>query len=251
MTVFEADTIYHRAIWALDAKHERRNEQYWLMLQRRGVARMEAVDGIDPSMLAGEIDSFVDNCARMVGAHESDRQRPDWQKARDYLLCVVARCLKAAKVRLPTSPPVGWKERFFNFFRKSALASPLSPQEAAFMVEVCSVLHYYSPSNEDFHADLGIGYILWQAMRAELKQGITLANLSDDSHHELRQLGDAIRNVIAALEHGDHTRLPRYEKSALDLSEEQHRQRLWEGVVTELTWILRDNGKGMSARMLA
>ncbi len=251
MTVFEADQLYHRAIWALDAKHEQRATQYWLMLQRRGVARMEAVEGIDPTMLAAEIDSFVDNCQRAVGGHESDRQRPDWEKQRDYLLGITTRCLRAAKVRLPSSAPVGWKERFFNLFRKSALASPLSPQEAAFLTEVCAVLHYYSPTGEDFHADLGIGYFLWQGLRAELKQGITLANISDDTHPVVIALGNDLKNIIAALEHGDHTRLPRYEKSAMALSDEQHRQLLWEGVVTELNWILRDNGRGMSAKLLA
>lgn len=251
MTVFEADSLYHRAIWALDAKHEQCAAQAWLRMQRNGVARMEAVDGVNPSMLSDEINSFVDNCQRVVGAHESDRHRPDWEKQRDYLLGVVVRCLRATKVKVPTIPPPGLLERFFNRFRRSVSSTELSPVEAAYLVELCWVLHYYQPEREAYTSNLGIGYFTWQGLRAEMKEGITLAMISEDSHPAVIALGNSIRNVIAALEHGDHARLPHYEKSLLALSEEQHRQRLWEGVCTELTWILRENGKNMAARMLA
>lgn len=251
MNIYESDPVYHRAIWALDSKRDHRNTQLWLMVQRRGVSRMSAVDGIDTAIVRSEYDSFVDNCERILGQHETDRHRPDWQKQRDYLLGVVTRCLKAAKVKPPKSIPVGWKERFFNLFRRNVLAHRIDPVEAAYLVELCSVLHYYSPSGEEFTSDLGVGYFAWQGLRAELKQGITLALLSEDTHQTVRGIGDAMKNVIAALEHGDHTRLPRYEKSSLHLSEEQHRKQLWEGVVTELGWILRDNGKVMTAGLFS
>ena len=46
--------------------------------------------------------------------------------------------------------------------------------------------------------------------------------------------------LLTAHEGGNPEGLPRYEKSALNLSEEQHRTRLGEAVLNELRWIVKD-----------
>jgi hypothetical protein len=127
--------------------------------------------------------------------------------------------------------------------RRSALASTLTPQEAAYLAEICATLHYYQPSAEQFHADLGIGAYLWQALRAELKMGITLANLSGQETRKVAEVVEVMRNILEAMEHGRHDLLKHYEKSPMNLSEEQYQQKLWEGVVEEMKHLLRNSGR--------
>ncbi len=249
----QAEYVYHRVIWALDSLpgNEPRVRQYWLMMQWHHCARLSALDGGDPEFFSKEVGSLIKNAEQAIKESELDKGRSDSEKQRHFLLEVVKRCLRAMQLKVPQSPPIGIAQRFFKLFRTTQATTTLTPQEAAYVAELTTALRYYSPSAEDFHADLGIAYYLWQGLRSELKAGITHAAIANDAGGEVRQVADAIKRVIEAIEHGDETKLVHYEKSALHLSEEQHRARLREAVVTDLGWILRDNGKGVSARLLA
>ncbi len=250
-TIQDATEQYHRAIWALDsAGWSRRADQYWLMQRWQHCAKLANWQGSDPEFYSSEVDRLIEVADECIRACEHDHDRPQWQKQRDYLLGVVKRCLFAANTRVPPHVPRSFLQRLWEVF-KNARPDGLSAAEASFLADLAAKLHYYSPSQEDFHADLGVGYYLWQGLRAELKQAITLANLSGDDHADVRDIADRIRTVIRALEHGDTEQLGHYDRSALHLSDEQHRAKLWEGVVTELAWILRDYERRASLRVVA
>lgn len=241
---------YHRAIWALDAAGDR-VEQYWLMMRWNHVSRMLALEGGDADAIAAEVRALIQVSEAAITQHEKDSGRSRLQKQRDYLLGVVARCLRSLRLRLPKSEPPGWRERFMRLFKRSALATTLTPQEAAYLSELVATLHYYSPAAESFHADLGVGYYAWQAVRAELKMGITMANLRGDETRKVMEVADTMRNILEAMEHGRHDLLKHYEKSALGLSEEQYQLKLGEGVVDEMTHLLRNAGRVDNSRLLA
>lgn len=246
----QATELYHRAVWALDAANAR-VEQYWLMKRWEHVTRMLALEDGDADAIASEVRMLVNVSEAAISKHESDQGRSLPQKQRDYLLGVVARCTRAARLKFPTSAPDGWKDRFFRLFRRSSLASALTPQQASYLADIVLTLHYYSPDAESFHADLGVGYYLWQGLRAELKMGLTLAHLSGEEPRKVTEVAEVMRNILEAMEHGKHELLVHYEKSALQLSDEQYQQRLWEGVVSEMTHLLRNSGRADMQRYLA
>lgn len=206
---------YHLAIWALDAIGKPAHvDNLQLQLNWHWLAHFMGIDGIPEERKQKAMTEFVDKCDRIIAQHEADRHRSWSDKQRDYLLDVVARAVWATK-------------------RAD-----------------CSRLLYWSPDREDFHApELGTSYYLWQGVRAELKAGITLACIDPAvDPHALLVLSDRIKAVIWAMEHGRHEALPKYERSELHLSEEQYKKKLWEGVVQELRWILRDEKRAEAAQ---
>jgi hypothetical protein len=245
MNIQHASKQYYRAIWALDsAGFTQRVNQHWLMKRWDHCARISAMHGNDPDLFGGEIQGLIDESERCIKVCEKDHDRPEWEKQRDYLIGVVKRCIVAANTQQPPEAPRSFLQRMFAYFKKDTqLTGGMSNQELSFMTDLAGKLHYYMPFKEDFNADLGVGYFLWQGLRAELKQGITLANIAETAHPDVVVTANRMRDVIRALEHGETDGLEHYEKSKLNLSEEQHRKRLWEGVVTELEWIVKNNGK--------
>lgn len=252
-----ASKLYHRAIWALDSRgYDGRNEQYWLMQRWQHCSRLSAIDGGDPEFFSGEVEALIQQSERAIKAAELDHNCKDWERQRNYLGSIINRCLLAANVQHPPklthSKLKKVRDVFYSVFSATTpTARLLSAQEKMFIADLCAKLHYYNPGAEDFHADLGFGYYIWQGIRAELKMGITLANISPETHADVIELADGMRIVIGALEFGDHTRLHYYDRSQLNLSEEQHRKQLWEGVVNELKWLMREHVGGMKARLLA
>jgi hypothetical protein len=249
-TITDATDVFHRAIWALDsAGWERRADQGWLKLRWGHCARLANLQGGDPAFYSGEVARLIEVSEQCIKACEKDHHRSRWEMQRDFLLGVVRRCLFAANTKVPPRVPRNFLQKLWDKFR-AGRPDGMTPEEVSFLADLCAKLHFFSPAAEDFHTDLGVAYYLWQGLRAELKEGITLANLSGPGDNPtVTDIADRIRGVIRALEHGDTDALPRYDRSELHLSEEQHRQKLWEAVVVELSWILRDfEGK---ARLLA
>ncbi len=201
---------YHRAIWALDTDDSRDSlvANLTLQLNWHWLAHYLEVEGIPGEHKAKAMTEFIERCDRLIGKYEKNPHRSKVEKQTDFLLSVVARTV--------------WATRKNDVSR----------------------LHFYRPDREDFHApELGTGYWLWQGTRAELKAGITLAGIDpENAPHKLLVIADRMRAVVHAMEHGTHESLPKYEKNALrlHLSEEQYKKKLWEGVVQELRWILRD-----------
>lgn len=250
MSLRQAEEVYHRAIWALDAAGDR-VQQYWLMMRWNHVARVMAVPDIDPTFVAGEVRALQDASKASIHRYGRDSDRSLDNQQRDYLIGIASRCLKALRLRMPKTEPIGWKEKFFRLFKRSALASEITPQEAAYLTQLCETLHYYSPVNESFHADLGIGYYLWQGIRAEMKMGITLARLDGNENSKVTEVAIGLRNILEAMEHSKPELLRHYKKSILVQSDEQYQAALGIAVVEEFSHLLRESGKGDVGRFLA
>ncbi len=240
-TIKDATETYYRAMWALDsAGFNRRADAIWLKMRWGHCMRLANLQGCDPGFYSSEVLRLIEVADQCIRVCEKDHQRTRWEMQRDFLLGVVKRCLFAANTKVPPRVPQSFMAQIFARFRASR-PDGLTPQEVSFMADLAAKLHWYHPEAEDFHADLGVGYFLWAGLRSELKEGITLADLSgDEDHRDVRDIADRMRNVIRALEHGETDGLEHYDKSRLHLSEEQHRAKLWEGVCVELQYILRD-----------
>lgn len=201
---------YHRAVWALDSDETQDSHIQCLHLQLNWhwLAHFLSVEGADEGNKARALTEFIERCDRAIGKFEKNPHRTKSEMQRDFLLDVVGRVVWAT--------------------RKNAVHR----------------LRFYRPDREDFHVpDLGTGYWLWQGTRAELKAGVTLAGIDPErTPHNVLVIADRARAVIHAMETGNHESLPKYEHNpmGLNLSQEQYKKLLWEGVVHELRWILRD-----------
>lgn len=241
---------YYRAIWALDSIGlDGKINQHSLRLRWQHLALLSSVPDIDQGLLSSEVRNLVSVSEAAISKFEKCDSRSKAQ--RDYLLGVVYRCLKANRLKQPKVAPPGTMEKFFRLFRKSALATELTREEIAYLNELCSILHYYSPSTENFHADLGIGYYLWQGIRTELKEGITLAYLDGNESKKVSDVAESIRSIIAALEHNEPERLRHYQKSQLHLSDMEYGKLLSEAIIKEMQTILTEAGRQDFSKFLA
>lgn len=240
-TIKDATDTYYRAMWALDsAGFNRRADAMWLKMRWNHCARIANLQSGDPGFYSAEVLRLIENAEQCIRACEKDHQRQRWEMQRDFLLGVVKRCLFAANTKVPPNVPRGFLARMFNAF-KTQRPDGMSPQEVSFMATLAGKLHWYAPQSEDFHADLGVGYFLWAALRSELKEGLTLCDLHGDAdHRDVKDIATRMRNIIRALEHGETDGLDHFDKSKLHLSDEQHREQLWAAVVIELQFVLHD-----------
>ena len=105
-----------------------------------------------------------------------------------------------------------------------------------------SHLHYYDAVKEIFDVDMKhevfqCGYRLWQSIRTEIKEALSLTLVnSRPLHPEVEELHAAMRRVVTALETADVSGLLYYNpnKSALHLSKEEEGRILWEAVREEI-----------------
>ncbi len=202
---------YHCAIYAIDTLGPKANgdrayiRAAWQAMQV--LCAMKNEDG-DPKHEA-ECDRIIANmgdlCAQAL-RHERDSNRPLWQKQRDFLIGTMRRVRRATTLDDP------------------------------------SHLHYYDAVKEIFDADMKhekfqVGYRMWQAIRAEIKDAISLTLFgSQTPHAAVQELHAALRRVVTALEFADVSGLSHYEvnKSPLHLSAEEEGRVLWEAVRTEI-----------------
>jgi len=194
---------YHRAIWAIDtlgpvAGGDRRAlDELW----RNAAHVAENASGADGGAIAADIIATLnDQCERVITEVEKDRERPTWQKQRDFLV---------------------------GSLRRVRRTSALNDVEH---------LHFYRKSDQIFsvdmkHPDFRVGYDLWQGLVAETKAAITYALYDNNPcHPRVQYLLTECRKLIWALEAGDVSKLDMYTHSPLHLSKEEHGRVLWEAV---------------------
>ncbi len=201
---------YHRAIWAIDLLGANAASDRWDLRNAWGqlhmACGMKNEDG-DPRHEA-EVDRLLENMSELVDRtliNEKDRNRADWEKQRDFLLGSLRRVRRATTLN-----------------------------------EV-DHLHFFS-GREIFdanlrHPEFQIGYRLWQGIRTELKEALSLTLYGDKPpHNTVRELHEAIRRIVYAMEYADVSKLNHYsaQKSPLHLSKEQEGRVLWDAVRTEI-----------------
>lgn len=202
---------YHTAIYAIDTLGPKANgdraymRAAWQALQVACAMKNEDGDAAHEAELDRLIANMNDLCAQAI-RHETDSNRTFWQKQRDFLIGTMRRVRRATTLDDP------------------------------------SHLHYYDAVREIFDADMKhekfqVGYRLWQALRTEIKDAISLTLVGNaPPHPSVLELHAALRRVITALELADITGLSHYavEESPLHLSPEQEGRVLWEAVRTEI-----------------
>lgn len=150
------------------------------------------------------ISSMGESIDAFLSKHEKDRNRQDWEKQRDFLV---------------------------GTMRRVRRATTLDDTEH---------LHFYSGA-EIFdakmqHAKFQVGYRLWQGIRTEMKEALSLTLFIQPPHPVVQELHAAIRRIVTALEQADVSGLSYYDpnKSPLHLSPEQQGRMLWEAVREEI-----------------
>lgn len=202
---------YHTAIYALDLlgpqafgdrQYMRAAWQALLVLLAMKNESNDAQHEAECDRLTANMNDLCDQALR----HEKDRNRTLWQKQRDFLLGTMRRIRRATTLDDP------------------------------------SHLHYFDAVREIFDADLRhekfqVGYRLWQAIRTEIKDAISLTLIgSGPVHPTVQELHAALRRVVTALEFADVSGLSHYDpnKSPLHLSAEEEGRMLWEAVRHEI-----------------
>jgi hypothetical protein len=201
---------YHRAIWAIDlmgpnAKGERWElRQMWSRLQLACAMRNDDNDAKHEAEVDRMLDAMNAEVDRVL-VSEKDRNRLDWQKQRDFLLGSLRRVRRATTLN---------DTQHLHFFSGAEI----------FDVDMR-------------HQEFQIGYKLWQGVRTELKEAMSLTLYSTKPlHPAVRELHEAIRRIVYALEYADVTKLSHYNvnKSPLHLSKEQEGRVLFEAVREEI-----------------
>lgn len=199
---------YHRAVYAIDllgqqgAAHRWALRQSWSMLC---LAMAQDSNGpeheADLDRMLGEFERSVDVIIR---DHEKDRNRAEWEKMRDFLVGSLRRVRRATTL------------------------------------DDTDHLHFFT-GREIFDAQMQhprfqCGYRLWQGIRTELKEALSLTLHMQPVHPAVAEIHAAIRRIVTALESASVAGLNHYDPthSALHLSEEQQGRILWEAVRTEI-----------------
>lgn len=200
---------YHCAIYAIDTLGPKANgDRAYIRAAWQAMLVLFAMKNEDGNVQhEAECDRIMANmndlCAQAL-RHERDSNRTLWQKQRDFLIGTMRRVRRATTLDDP------------------------------------SHLHYYDAVKEIFDADLKhekfqVGYRLWQSIRTEIKDAITLTLIGDaPPHPAVQELHTALRRVIAALEFADVSGLETYDITKTDTSKEQEGRVLWEAVRTEI-----------------
>ncbi len=200
---------YHRAIWALDTMGPVAAPDRWALREIWTHATQVAAnaDGPDGGAIAADlIRTLNEQCERVLRECEKDPNRVLWEKQRDFL------------------------------------AGSLRRVRRACALQDVEHLHFYKKQAEVFNVDLKhpkfqVGYYLWQGIREELKAAVSYAIFSDKPlHPKVQRVVDSCRKIIRALEYADLEGFDFFDprKSALDLSQEQQGELLWEAVRTEI-----------------
>lgn len=199
---------YHRAVYALDPLGTAASAHRWaLRISWSQLCMACAQNDIGPQgeaeldRMLGTIEHSIDTILR---EHERDRNRPDWEKQRDFL------CGALRRVRRATT------------------------------VDDVDHLHFFT-GREIFDANLQhprfqAGYKLWQGIRTEMKEALSLTLHKQPVHPAVQELHTAIRRIVTALESASVDGLNHYDplKSPLHLSQEQQGRILWEAVREEI-----------------
>jgi hypothetical protein len=196
---------YHRALWALDVLGPPAE------MDRRAICEMwrnashvaSNASGPDGGAIAADIIGLLNQqCEQVIREVEKDRERPLWQKQKDFLIGSLRRIRRAAALN---------DVEHLHFYKK---------QDQVFSVDMQ-------------HPDFQIGYDLWHGLVTELKTAITHA-LYDDKplHPRCEYVVGQMRKLIWALEAADVSQLDHYDpnSSPLHLSKEQQGRMLWEAV---------------------
>lgn len=199
---------YHRAVYAIDTLGAPAAVHRWALRTSWGqLCLATSQPGDAPEHEAGldrMLGEMERSCDIIIREHEKDRQRADWEKQRDFLVGTMRR------VRRATS------------------------------LDDVDHLHFFT-GREIFDANMThprfqCGYRLWQGIRTELKEALSLTLHQQPVHPAVAELHAAIRRIVAALETASVEGLNHYDptKSALHLSHEQQGRILWEAVRDEI-----------------
>lgn len=202
---------YHCAIYAIDMLGPQAfgDRAYlraaWQAMQVLCAMKNEDGDPLHEAECDRIITNMSDLCDRAL-ANEKDHNRTLWEKQRDFLVGTMRRVRRATTLDDP------------------------------------SHLHYFDAVKEIFDAEMKheifqVGYRLWQAIRTEIKEAISLTLFGDKPPHpSVLELQAALRRVVTALEFADVSGLSHYavNKSPLHLSPQEEGRVLWEAVRTEI-----------------
>ena len=205
---------YHRAIFAIDLlgtgatgdRHFLR--QQWQSMQ---LACAMATPDTGAADHEKQVDKVVAHVAELIDralSYEKDRNRALWEKQRDFIVGSLRRVRRAARMA-----DTG-QLHFFND------------------MEVFNVNMH--------HPVFQVAYSLWQGLRVELREAMSLAMLRDPEHPAVMELITAIRRILYAMESADVSKLDHYtaKESPLHLSEEQQGAILWEAVREEIAGVV-------------
>lgn len=199
---------YHRAVYAIDTLGVPAAAHRWALRTSWGQLCMCcAQEGTNPAQeveldrMLGEMER---SCDVILREHEKDRHRADWEKQRDFLVGTMRRVRRATTL------------------------------------DDTDHLHFFT-GREIFDANMNhprfqCGYRLWQGIRTELKEALSLTLHKQPVHPAVAELHAAIRRIVTALESASVAGLNHYDpdKSALHLSAEQQGRILWEAVREEI-----------------
>lgn len=201
---------YHRAIFAIDMLGPGAcGDRHYLRMawQNVHVACNMRVNEEDFAAHDAEVERMITTMADLLDralGYEKDKQRPLWQKQRDFLVGSLKRVRRATTLN---------DTEHLHFYRD------MEP----FGVD----LH---------HPEFQISYKLWQGVRVELGEALNLSMMHPQEHPIVAWIHAAIRRVLWAMEHADVSKLDHYNpnNSPLHISKEDQARMLWEAVRSEI-----------------
>jgi hypothetical protein len=199
---------YHRAVYALDPLGQAAAVHRWALRMSWSQLCMALAQESNGPEHEAALDRMLAEMERSADVilrdHEKDRNRATWEKQRDFLVGSLRRVRKAT-----TLDDTG----HLHFFTGQEI----------FDVTMT-------------HPRFQCGYRLWQGIRTELKEALSLTLHIQPVHPLVGELHAAIRRIVTALESASVEGLNHYDpmKSPLHLSTEQQGRMLWEAVREEI-----------------